>query len=256
MWSAYVTISVITTLMALTGWPPLVIVIVGVSAAAVNMAAMGFVLQRLIISPLIKRPSLALLIATLGLAIVLEEGMRLLNNSREKWLTPLFTDALVVVADTVYPVQITHMQLGISVLAMILVLILLVTMRRHRFGRFWRACSDDLTMAALCGISVGGVLAATFVLAAVYASLAGSLIALLYGSVNFTMGMMIGLKTLFVAVLGGLQSFRGAVLGAFFLGFFETYWSAYFAIAYRDVAAFAVLLLIFILRPQGLARRA
>jgi len=250
MWSAYLTITLVILLMASTRWPLILVLIAALLIAILNTASLGFVVQRLVIIPLVNKPTQALVIATLGLAILLEEAMRLVNDSREKWLTPLFSDPVILVADPEFIIQVTQMQLGIFALSLILVVSLLIGMRQSRFGRFWRACADDGAMASLCGVNVTGTLAFTFVLASIYASLSGSLIALLYGSVSFTMGLMIGLKTLFVAVLGGLTSFRGAVIGAFLLGFLETFWSAYFEIAYRDVAVFLVLIGILILKPM------
>jgi len=255
MWSAYLTITVITILLVITSWPALFVVFVGVVCAVLNVGSLGFVLQRTIIVPLIKKPFLTLLIATLGLSIFLEEFMRLVHSSREKWLPPLFEQAIILVPAAEFVIQITWMQLGVFVTAVILIIGLLLLMKWHRFGQIWRACSDDLKMAALCGVNVEGTLALSFVLASLYTSIAGSLIALLYGSVSFSMGLMIGLKTLFVAVIGGLTSFQGVVVGAFILGFFETFWSAYFQIAYRDVASFAVLVFLLILKPEGVSQR-
>ncbi|MBL4906278.1 MAG: hypothetical protein JKX94_02415 [Sneathiella sp.] len=108
--------------------------------------------------------------------------------------------------------------IGVTVFSLFLICMLIAAMKFHEFGWTWRACSEDLKMASLCGVHVDQTLAITFVIASLYASAAGSLIALLYGSVSFTMGQMIGLKTLFIAVIGGLTSFAGAVLGAFLLG--------------------------------------
>ncbi|MEH6402874.1 MAG: branched-chain amino acid ABC transporter permease [Sneathiella sp.] len=255
MWSAYLTITIITILLAITAWPALLVVLVGVLCAALNVGSVGFVIQRTIIVPLIKKPFLTLLIATLGLSIFLEEYMGLVHSSREKWLPPLFDQALVLVPAADFVIQITRMQLGVFVTAVILITGLLLLMKQHRFGQIWRACSDDLKMAALCGINVEATLALSFVLASLYTSIAGSLIALLYGSVSFSMGLMIGLKTLFVAVIGGLTSFQGVVVGALILGFFETFWSAYFPIAYRDVASFVVLIFLLILKPEGISQR-
>ena len=250
MWSAYITITVTTLFLALTSWPVLVVVMVAVLLAGLNLASLGFVIQRLVIVPLVPKAAFALIIATLGLSIMLEEGMRLVNNSREKWLSPVFAEAIRLIPSDSFTIQVTRMQIGAVFLSVILILLLLGVMKRHSFGRIWRACSEDIRMAELCGVNVPATLAFTFVLASVYASLSGSLIALLYGSVSFTMGLVIGLKTLFVAVLGGLTSFGGAIAGAFLLGFLETFWSAYFDIAYRDVAVFLILIAILILKPS------
>lgn len=255
MWSAYLTITFITILLAITSWPTLLVVVLGVTGALANVGSVGYVVQRTIIIPLIKKPFLALLIATLGLSIFLEEFMRLAYSSREKWLPPLFHKTLILLPNEEFVIQITQMQLGVFVTAVLLIGGLLTLMKKHHFGQIWRACSEDIVMAGLCGIHVERTLALSFVIASLYTSVAGSLIALLYGSVSFTMGLMIGLKTLFVAVIGGLSSFQGVVIGALFLGFFETFWSAYFPIAYRDVASFSVLIFLLFLKPERNSQR-
>jgi branched-chain amino acid transport system permease protein len=125
-------------------------------------------------------------------------------------------------------------------------------MARHRFGRQWRACAQDLRMAALCGIDTRTTLAVTLVIAAGYAAAGGAVIALYYGNVNFYMGTVLGLKALLVAVIGGLGSVPGALVGGLVLGFLESLWSAYFAANYRDVVVFGALIAMLIFRPQGL----
>lgn len=252
MWSAYVTIMMITPLLGLVNWPLVVVVIAGAGIALANTAALGFGLYRVVIQPLITQRSRAMLIATIALAIVLEETMRLINASKEKWLTPLFADPIRLLSSDVFPVQVTAMQITVVAIAFAVVAALILLMKWHSFGVYWRACSEDLTMAALCGANIPLILAGSFVLASASAALAGTLIALLYGSASFVMGTIIGLKTMFVAVIGGLRSLTGGLLAAIALGLFETFWSAFLALEYRDVAAFCVLTLVLVLRPEGL----
>lgn len=251
MWSAYVTISLITLLLALTSWSLLVVVVVGAAVAILNTSAVGYVLHKIVISPLIRQRSQAMLIATIGVAIVLEETMRLIYGSKELWLVPVFATPIPLITSDIFPIQVTTIQLVVTLTALATVIAQILLMRHHRFGRLWRACSEDLKMAALCGINIPLILTSSFVLAAFYAGLAGTLISLLYGSAGFGMGMMVGLKTLFVAVIGGMKSVGGCLIAAFLLGFLETFWSAYFAIEYRDVASLISLTFLLVLNQQG-----
>ncbi|USG61343.1 branched-chain amino acid ABC transporter permease [Sneathiella marina] len=251
MWSAYVTITLITLLLALTSWPLLVVIFVGGAIAVVNTSTVGFVLHKTVISPLIRQRSQAMLIATVGVAIILEETMRLISGSKEIWLAPVFVTPIPLVTSDIFPIQVTTIQLVVTLIALATVIGQISLMKRHRFGRLWRACSEDLKMAALCGINIQLILTSSFVLAAFYAALSGTLISLLYGSASFGMGLMIGLKTLFVAVIGGMKSVGGCLIAAFLLGFFETFWSAYFAIEYRDVASLMALTFLLVLNQDG-----
>jgi branched-chain amino acid transport system permease protein len=123
---------------------------------------------------------------------------------------------------------------------------------RHPFGRIWRACSEDLKMAELSGVNVGRTVMITFALASACAGTAGALLAVSYGVASFSGGFVIGLKTLFVAVVGGLNSVPGVFAGGVLLAVFETFWSATIGPDLRDAAAFLALTALMIARPQGL----
>ncbi|MFC4271715.1 hypothetical protein GQF03_16870 [Sneathiella chungangensis] len=255
MWAAYVTIMMISLLEGVTFWPLLAVVLAGVVIALANTTLLGFSLHHLALRRLVARPVQAMLIATIAIAIVLEETMRLINNSRELWLRPIFADPVSLAGAGEFPVQITALQIVAVTVAFAVVVMLILLMKRHRFGVYWRACAEDLHMAALCGANIPLILAASFVLASLAAALGGSLIALLYGSASFVMGTVIGLKTMFIAVIGGLRSLTGALIASAALALFETFWSAYLDLAYRDVAAFCALTLVLVLKPEGLRAR-
>ncbi len=252
MWAGYLTIAGVAVAAALTPLSIALVLLLSLAYALLSTALLGYVVQRLVVKPLLPTASLAILIATIGLAIALEEVMRIANNSRERWLSPLFDGALPLVRSEVFPIQIPYMQAVVLAAALALSAALVVFIAKHRFGKAWRACSQDLGMAALCGIRVNAVLAMSFVISSAYAAAAGAIIALHYGNVSFAMGTVLGLKTLLAAVIGGLGSIGGAVLGAFLLGFLETLWSAYLDVEYRDVAVFGILALLMIWRPRGL----
>jgi branched-chain amino acid transport system permease protein len=251
MWGAYLTIGGIA-LVASTYNVPLWSIPLAVIYAVAATSALGFVIARTVVVPLSHQRSLAMLIATIGLAIVLEEVMRMANRSREIYLTPILADPLVEWPDPVFGLKITVIQALVFAISLGLAAGLAFFVRFHRFGRLWRACSQDIRMVELLGIDPAPVLTATMVIGAAFAAMSGIMIAVYYGSVNFWMGTMLGLKALYVAVVGGLNSFGGAIVGAFALGFLEVMWSAYFTGEWRDAASFGALTFLLIVRPNGL----
>jgi branched-chain amino acid transport system permease protein len=110
-------------------------------------------------------------------------------------------------------------------------------------------------MAALLGVNVDRTISTTFVIGAALAAVAGLMVTLYYGVVDFYIGFIAGIKAFTAAVLGGIGSLPGAMLGGFLIGLIETFWSAYFSIAYKDVVVFGVLVLVLIVRPSGLLGR-
>lgn len=214
--------------------------------------ALGRASQEAVFSPLLDRPSQAILIASIGLSIVLREAVRMASGGREQWLPPVLNQPLLRWEGSGYLFQVTRMQGLVCALSLTLAVLLIVFMRYSRFGRAWRACAENPALAALCGIDIRATTARTFLLAAAAAAVTGASLALYYGGVSFYMGTVLGLKALFAAIIGGIGSLGGALLGGFLLAALETGWSASFALEYRDVAVFAAFILLLIFRPGGL----
>ena len=122
-------------------------------------------------------------------------------------------------------------------------------------GRAQRACEQDQKMAALLGVDVDRTISITFVIGAALAAVAGTMFLMYYGVVNFADGFLPGVKAFTAAVLGGIGSLPGALVGGLLIGLIETMWSAYFSIDYKDVAAFSILAITLIFLPQGLLGR-
>ena len=122
-------------------------------------------------------------------------------------------------------------------------------------GRAQRACEQDQKMASLVGIDVDRTISITFVIAAALAAVAGTMYLMYYGVVSFADGFTPGVKAFTAAVLGGIGSLPGAVIGGLLIGLVETLWSAYFSIDYKDVAAFSILAITMIFLPQGILGR-
>jgi branched-chain amino acid transport system permease protein len=197
----------------------------------------------------------AALIATLGLAIFLREAMRLAGGSRDRWLEPVFTLSHTLVHSGGFEATISSGQLIILAIAATVVGALGLLITGSRFGRRYRACCDDIDMAALAGVDVDRIVGGAFLLGAASAGMAGAMMTLHYGTVSAYMGTLIGFKALSAAVIGGLGSLGGAVLGGITVAAFETLWAAYFSGHYRDVAAFGLLAVFLVLRPHGLLGR-
>jgi branched-subunit amino acid ABC-type transport system permease component len=130
--------------------------------------------------------------------------------------------------------------------------LLLAVMRRTAFGRNWRAIADDPLAASLFGVDGRRVFAATFALAAALAGVAGFVMTAYYGGVGYGAGLVLGLKALVAAVLGGIGSVGGALLGGLAIGLAEALWSATMPIESRDIAVFVLLSVVLALRPGGL----
>jgi len=252
MVGAYTTFIGITALALLgAGVLPLALVAVLLLAALVG-AAHGYATERVVFRPLRELPSQAPLIATIGLAIFLQEYLRLLQGSEDRWIQPVFSAAHQLAAAGGFAVTVSTSQLLILAVALALYGGLWLLMARSRFGRQARACADDVEMAAFCGVNVGRIVALTFSLGAAYAAIAGFVILLRYGGVRFSDGFLLGFKALTAAILGGIGSLPGAMLGGLLIGTLETFWAGYFSLAYKDVAVFAALAAILIWRPHGL----
>ncbi|AXS41736.1 branched-chain amino acid ABC transporter permease [Breoghania sp. L-A4] len=213
---------------------------------------LGLVLAAIVVKPLANSRGLAMLIATIGVAIVLEETVRLASLSRELWMEPVLADPVLLLGGEDFAVLITPMRLIVLAACAALTGGLLALLRLSAFGRAWRAVSEDAAMARLLGINTGATITATLALSALLAGSAGALMAVLYGNSSFSGGMIIGLKALYVVILGGFAAPGGAVLGALALAGFETAWTVLVSATYRDVASFAAMTALLMARPTGL----
>jgi branched-chain amino acid transport system permease protein len=223
---------------------------------AMTAACFGLAVARGLITPLLGatdgRNGQTVLVATIGLAVALSEGLRIIHGSNARWAPPFGSEPIPLMRADDFITTVTANQLTVFALVSAAAGALLIIMRFSRFGRQWRAFADDPGMAALCGIDAGRLVAVTFALAGAAAGLAGTAHALHFGSAHFALGTIFGLKALTAAILGGIGSLPGAFLGGIALGLAETLWSGYLPIQWRDVAIFSALILLIAIRPQGL----
>jgi branched-chain amino acid transport system permease protein len=224
-------------------------------AAMVFTSVVNWVIERLAYRPLRGSFRLAPLISAIGMSIFLSNFVQVTQGPRNKSLPPLVRGDFVLMNGDTFPVTLSYKQIIIWGVTAVLLAAFWYLVARTSLGRAQRACEQDQKMAALVGVNVDRTISITFVIAAALAAVAGTMYMVQYGVVNFADGFTPGVKAFTAAVLGGIGSLPGAVVGGLLIGIIETMWSAYFSIDYKDVASFSVLAIVLIFLPQGLFGR-
>ncbi len=230
---------------------PLALIVVLI-VAMLFTACYGWTLERVAYRPLRGAPRLAPLISAIGMSIFLQNYVQLLQGARVRPLQPIIQGGFSVFQEGDFVVQLSFIQIIIWVLTIGLMVAFALLIGRTALGRAQRACQQDQKMAGLLGINVDRTISATFIMGASLAAVAGVMVTLYYGVVDFFIGFLAGIKAFTAAVLGGIGSLPGAMLGGLILGLVEAFWSGYFTTEYKDVAAFSILVLVLIFRPTGL----
>ena len=232
MIGSYVSFMIIAALMMMgidTGW---LLVAAGFVGAIVIASAYGWSIERVAYRPVRNSKRLIALISAIGMSIFLQNYVSLTEGSRDVALPSLFNGQWVVGHSENFSASITTMQAVIC-----------------------RACAEDLKMASLLGINTDRVIALTFVIGAAMAAVAGVLLGQFYGVINPYIGFMAGMKAFTAAVLGGIGSIPGAMIGGLILGIAEALSSAYLSTEYKDVVSFALLILVLLVMPTGILGR-
>jgi branched-chain amino acid transport system permease protein len=233
---------------------PLALFIVLISAMSFT-AAYGWTVERVAYRPLRHSFRLAPLISAIGMSIFLQNYVQLLQGARVKALPPVVQGGLTIAQTGGFAVQMSYLQVFIFLLTLALMVAFTIMIAATPLGRAQRACEQDMTMAALLGIDVDRTISLTFVMGAALAAVAGMMVTLYYGVIDFFIGFLAGVKAFTAAVLGGIGSLPGAMLGGLLIGLIEAFWSGYFSVEYKDVSVFVVLVLVLIFRPTGLLGR-
>lgn len=253
MIGAYVGVSSIVGLSTLGLASIPLIILLTLAFSVIVTSGYGWTIERLAYRPLRGSPRLVPLISAIGMSIFLQNYVAIGQSPKDlaipaqitqRWTFGDSTDQIAV--------GISLMQVIIFVVTLICMVGLHLYIKHSRMGRACRACSEDQGMARLLGIDTNKVIALSFVIGAALASVAGVLIALYVGVVNPFIGFIAGLKAFTAAVLGGIGSIPGAMLGGFLLGITESFTSAYLKTEYKDVVAFLLLVLVLLFRPTGI----
>ncbi len=233
---------------------PVILLLVLLVAMAVT-ALYGWTVERIAYRPLRQSFRLAPMLSAIGMSFVLSNFAQVSQGARVKPVPPIITGGYTLHDSGNFAVQLSNVQIVVVLTTIVLLAIFTYIVARTRFGRDMRACEQDQTMAALLGVDVDRTISMTFVIGASLAAVAGMMYLLYSGLVDFFMGFIAGIKAFTAAVLGGIGSLPGAMLGGLAIGLIETFWSAYFSVEYKDVAAFSILIIVLIFMPTGLLGR-
>ena len=236
------------------GWVPLMLLAM-LLASMVFTAVYGWTVERVAYRPLRRSFRLAPLISAIGMSVFLQNYVQLLQGARVKALQPVVEGGFTLLQSGGFGVRVSYLQIFILLLTFALMLGFTLVIARTPLGRAQRACEQDMTMAALLGIDVDRTISTTFIMGAALAAVAGMMVTLYYGVIDFFIGFLAGVKAFTAAVLGGIGSLPGAMLGGLLIGLIEAFWSAYFSVEYKDVSVFVILVLVLIFRPTGLLGR-
>ncbi|MCC8375253.1 MULTISPECIES: high-affinity branched-chain amino acid ABC transporter permease LivH [Photorhabdus] len=255
MIGSYVSFIVIAALIMMgvdLGW---LLITAAFLTSIVIAAAYGWSIERVAYRPVRHSKRLIALISAIGMSIFLQNYVSLSQSSRDLALPSLITGQWVLGESDGFSASISAMQLTIWIVTFLTMLILTVFIRYSRMGRACRACAEDLKMASLLGINTNRMISLTFVIGAVMAAIAGVLLGQFYGVINPYIGFMAGMKAFTAAVLGGIGSIPGAMIGGLILGISEALTSAYLSTEYKDAVSFALLIVVLLFMPTGILGR-
>ncbi|HIW78765.1 MAG TPA: branched-chain amino acid ABC transporter permease [Candidatus Bilophila faecipullorum] len=213
------------------------------------VALFGVVLERVAYRPLRKANRLAAVVSALGASIVFQNAVMLIYGARVYVYPENLIPSLVF---NIFGLNVPVMRIIVIVSSLMLMLALYTFINRTRMGTAIRAVAIDQGAARLMGINVDRVISLVFLIGAGLGGVAGVMVGVYYGQIDFMMGWSYGLKAFTAAILGGIGNIPGAMIGGLLLGVIEALGASYLAMAWKDAIAFLVLILILIIRPTGL----
>ncbi len=244
----------------LTGLPAWAALLIAILVAMVMSGSLGMAVERIAYRPVRSAPKLVPFISAIGISFILQDVVRLVeelkNGSFFLYAPTLFTNRIQISSSMVIPEK----TLYIVGLCIIIMLALHIFVTKHKWGKAMRAVAQDRATAQLMGIDVDKVISLTFLIGAGMGGAAGTLFSIQYGSISPYSGFILGMKAFTAAVFGGIGKIPGAMLGGILLGLLEMFGAAFlgvltnnmFGSEYKDVFAFAILILILIFKPSGL----
>ena len=243
---------IVAGVLTIYGWNQLAIILIASIVAMLYSMGYGFTIEKIAYKPLRHAPRLSALISAIGMSMFLQNYVLLAQTSDFMLFPSLIPDFEFLAP---YSHIARSSEVVIVLTATIVMILLTFLIKFTKTGKAMRATAQDRQMAMLVGIDVNRVISITFIIGSATAAIGGVLIASHIGQINFYMGFIAGIKAFVAAVLGGIGSMPGAVLGSLVLGWTEAFFTGYVSSDYEDVFAFIFLVLILIFRPSGILGR-
>lgn len=229
------------------GMPP----VVGILAAVAGCTLLGVVIERVAYKPLRSSPRLSLLITAIGVSFFLQNTAQLVMGAGSKTMPPIISGPNLKMGDITMSF-VAMVTIAVSLISMALLTLLV---QKTKMGKAMRAVSEDMGTAQLMGISVNKTISFTFAIGSALAGIGAVLYSCAYPQASPTMGSMLGLKAFVAAVLGGIGSIPGAMIGGFAIGILEAFVSAVGLSVWKDGVVFAILILVLLIKPTGIMGR-
>ncbi len=243
---------IFTSVLTLLGFNEIAVIVLASLAAVIYSSAYGYTVEKIAYKPLRHAQRLSPLISAIGMSIFLQNYVLLAQTSDFLPFPNLIPEFEFIKP---YRHIISSSEIVILITTSTAMILLTFLIKVTRTGKAMRATAQDRKMAMLVGVNVNRVISITFVIGSALAALGGVLIASHVGQINFYVGFIAGIKAFTAAVLGGIGSIPGAVLGALVLGLTESFATGYISSDYEDVFAFGLLVLILIFKPAGILGR-
>jgi len=243
---------IVASVLTMLGWNHIAILLIASVVAVIYSSAYGYTVEKLAYKPLRQAPRLSALISAIGMSLFLQNYVLLAQTSDFLPFPSLIPDFEFWEP---YSHIISSPELVILITTAIVMVLLTFMIKFTKIGKAMRATAQDRNMAMLVGVDVDRVISVTFIVGSATAALGGVLIASHIGQINFYIGFIAGIKAFVAAVLGGIGSIPGAVLGSLVLGWTESFFTGYVSSDYEDVFAFLFLVFILIFRPAGILGR-
>ena len=221
--------------------------IFSVVLAVITSTLLGVVIEKVAYTPLRSAPRLSLLITAIGISFLLENGAQLLFGADTKSM-----DTLVPGNVTFGPVTVSYTAILTIIVAVIAMVALTLLVQKTKLGKAMRAVSEDMGAAQLMGISLNRTISFTFAVGSALAGIGSVLYLCAYSQASPTMGSMLGLKAFVAAVLGGIGSIPGAMVGGFAIGLLEALVAAVGLSVWKDAVVFAILIVVLLVKPSGI----
>lgn len=243
---------IVISVLSLLGWNQIAIICIAALVAMIYSTCYGYTVEKIAYKPLRKAPRLSALISAIGMSLFLYNYVLLAQTSD-------FLPFPNLIPEFEFMEPYAHIfssnELVIVVVTATVMILLTFLIKFTKIGKAMRATAQDKEMAMLVGVDVNRVISATFIIGSATAALGGVLIASHIGQINYFIGFIAGIKAFVAAVLGGIGSVPGAVLGSLVLGWTESFGTGYISSDYEDVFAFIFLVCILIFRPAGILGR-
>jgi branched-chain amino acid transport system permease protein len=243
---------IVISVLSILGLNEVAIIVIAALVAVTYSAAYGFTIEKIAYKPIRNAPRLSALISAIGMSLFLQNYVLLAQTSNFLPF-PNLIPKFGFLEGHEHLLRSTEVVIYLTTAVVLVLLTFLI--KFTRMGKAMRAVSQDKGMAMLVGVDVNRIISFTFIIGSATAALGGILIASHIGQINFYIGFIAGIKAFVAAVLGGIGSMPGAVLGSLVLGWTESFFTGYISSDYEDVFAFIFLVLILIFRPAGILGR-